>query len=286
MERKCQTPVEFMKALNLNSGVTDMSRESSHEQAHTSLSVYNRIAAEGLEELARPNQSIIWSSIAAGLAISFSVIMEASLRAKLPDTDYRHLIESFGYTSGFLIVILCRLQLFTENTITPVLPVLKRRDKETVLSMLRLWGICFLGNMVGAFLVALALRNIPMLSSDTYAAITSISEHVAELGFWESLAKGIPAGFLIAALVWMLPSSKGFEFWVILVMTYLIALGDFTHVIAGSVELFYLGLETPSRLLELINTNLFPTLLGNVIGGTGLFTLIAWAQVGAEMGKS
>lgn len=87
----------------------------------------------------------------------------------------------------------------------------------------------------------------------------------------------------VAALVWMLPSSKGFEFWVVLVVTGPIALDDFTHVIAGSVELFYLGLTTPSRLPTLIMTNLTPTIIGNIINGTGLFTLIAWAQVEAEM---
>ena len=83
-----------------------MSERILNTESISSVSIYNAISAEGLEELKRPNQSIFWLSIAAGLAISFLVITEASLGAKLPDTDYRHLIESLGYTSRFLIAAL------------------------------------------------------------------------------------------------------------------------------------------------------------------------------------
>lgn len=260
-----------------------MSNISKNGQHLDSLAVYRVISQEGLNELARPNQSIFWSSIAAGLAIAFSVIIEAALRAHLPDAPYRHLIESLGYTSGFVIVILCRLQLFTENTITPVLPVLKRRDRTIFMKTLRLWGVCFSGNMIGTFAIAAALFYLPVIDEDTKLAVTSLADHVAAISTSDSLARGIPAGFLIAALVWMLPSSKGSEFLVIVFMTYLIAIGDFTHVIAGSVELFYVGFGDMSRFPDLLVGNLLPTLIGNIVGGTGLFALIAWAQVEAEM---
>lgn len=266
-----------------NNATHETSREAHTTEPSEALSVYQLISQEGLNELARPSQSIFWSSIAAGLAISFSVIMEAAFRGHLPDTNYRHLIESVGYTSGFVIVILCRLQLFTENTITPVLPVLKHRDRPTLLKTSKLWAICFGGNMIGTLLIAAALFYIPLLSDPTQAAIQSLADHVADISARDSFTKAIPAGFLIAALVWMLPSAKGSEFWVIFFMTYLIALGDFTHVIAGSVELFYVGIANPSRLGDLFIGNLVPTLLGNILGGTGLFALIAWAQVEAEL---
>lgn len=276
--------------MNTQSPASETSSSNPHEaenvEHHLRLeakTVYAIISAEGEDELARPNQSIFWSSIAAGLAISFSVIIEAALRANLPDTPMRHVFENFGYTAGFLIVILCRLQLFTENTITPVLPVLKNRDMKTFNKTAVLWGVCFVGNMIGALIIALALNHVPMLSGEVMSAIDGLADHVAEITASHSLARGIPAGFLIAALVWMMPSSEGNEFWVIFFVTYLIALGDFTHVIAGSVELFYIGVADLSRMPDLIIGNLIPTLIGNVIGGTGLFALIAWAQVEAEM---
>ena len=61
--------------------------------------------------------------------------------------------------------------------------------------------------------------------------------------------KGIVAGWLIAALVWMLPSAEGTEIFVITLITYLIALGGFTHVVAGSAEALYLWLAGHDSLI-------------------------------------
>jgi len=71
----------------------------------------------------RPITSLWWSGVAAGLSISFSLLAQALLQAHLPDTSWRPLLTSLGYPVGFLIVVLARQQLFTENTITPVLPL-------------------------------------------------------------------------------------------------------------------------------------------------------------------
>jgi len=58
---------------------------------------------------------------------------------------------------------------------------------------------------------------------------------------------------LFAALVWMLPSAEGTEIFVITLITYLIALGGFTHVVAGSAEALYMwlaGQETFARVVR------------------------------------
>ena len=94
------------------------------------------------------------------------------------------------------------------------------------------------------------------------------------------------AGWLIAALVWMLPSAEGNEFLVITLMTYLIALGDFTHVIAGSAEVFYLLARGEIEVLPALFGFFLPTLTGNILGGTVLFGLLSYAQVRDELHSS
>ncbi len=44
----------------------------------------------------------------------------------LPDAKWRPLVDSLGYSLGFLFVILGRQQLFTENTLTAILPLARR----------------------------------------------------------------------------------------------------------------------------------------------------------------
>ncbi|MGB3626547.1 MAG: formate/nitrite transporter family protein, partial [Henriciella sp.] len=245
--------------------------------------VYEIIRQEGRSELSRPQASIWWSGIAAGIGISISLAMEAMLRVGLPDTEWRPVVESFGYTAGFLLVILGRLQLFTENTVTAVLPTLADPCRKTLVGTARLWGTVFLANMVGTAIAAAFLTFGKPLEPDVAAATLDISFHVAEWGAWETFIKALPAGFLIAALVWMLPTSEGGEVLVIAIMIYMIALGDFTHVIVGSVELFLVVFDGQFGLLPMAAFRWLPTLLGNVVGGTALFAVLAYAQVQEEL---
>ena len=97
------------------------------------------------------------------------------------------------------------------------------------------------------------------------------------------LVRAIPAGFFIAALVWMMPSSKENSFWLIVAMTYIIALGEFPHVIAGSTEAFLLVLAREMSIVAAMTDFIGPALVGNIIGGTGLFALLAYGQVKLEM---
>ena len=114
-------------------------------------------------------------------------------------------------------------------------------------------------------------------------AILGISREVAELGPIDTLLRSIPAGFFIAALVWMLPSAKGTEVFVIILFTWLIAAGDFTHVIAGSNEIFSLMLNGEMHILTAFIGHILPMLVGNVIGGTGLFAMLAYGQISQEV---
>ncbi len=99
----------------------------------------------------------------------------------------------------------------------------------------------------------------------------------------EMFVKGILAGWLIAALVWMLPSAEGTEIFIITLITYIIALGDFTHIIAGSVEAIYMCVIGEVGFGQAFGGFFIPTLLGNVAGGTVLFALISYAQVREEL---
>jgi len=241
--------------------------------------IYEVIRRDGEEELARTKRSLFWSGIAAGILISLSVLGEAVLRTHLPDTPGRYLIENLGYSLGFLAVIMGRMQLFTENTITTVLPVTRSPSWGSLGSMLRLWGIVLGANVMGAFAAAALFVFTPAIPSDIMPAIISLSEHAtgmpAAQGFW----RAIPAGVIVALIVWMLPQAAAAAFFLILTFTWLIAAGDFTHIVAGSVEMAVLVWLGQLGLIDALTGFFLPVLAGNIIGGTVIFTLVAWGQV-------
>jgi formate/nitrite transporter FocA (FNT family) len=247
------------------------------------VSVYEIIQREGSGELVRGLPALWWSGLAAGIAIGFSVLAEAMLAAYLPDLEWKPLVANLGYSVGFLIVILGRQQLFTENTLTAVLPVVRRWKFGWFLALLRLWSIVLAANLVGCLLFALFFACGGVLSDKIDQGVIEIGRHLMTNAPSEMLLKGIVAGWLIAALVWMLPSAEGSEFIVITLMTYLIALGDFTHVIAGSAEVFYLLAKDFVTPQDAVFRFFLPTLIGNILGGTVLFGLLSYAQVRDEL---
>lgn len=245
--------------------------------------IYEVIRREGDEEMARPKRSLIWSGIAAGVMISLSVLGEAIFRTYLPDTPSRYLIENLGYSLGFLAVILGRMQLFTENTITTVLPVMMARTWVAFGCMMRLWAIVLTANVVGAFVVAALFVFTPAISPEVLESVIALSHHATGMGANDAFWRAIPAGVIVALIVWMMPQLGAGKFFVILTFTWLIAAGDFTHIVAGSVEmavLVWLGDITAGTA---IGGFFVPVLAGNIIGGTVIFTLMAWGQVRDEL---
>lgn len=245
--------------------------------------IYEVVRRLGEEEMERPLVSLWWSGVAAGLSISFSVLAEGILRQHLPDAPWRVLVVSLGYSVGFLIVVLGRQQLFTESNITVVLPVLKELTLDNVWRMSRLWAIVLIANLAGTLFAAVFSTYFPVVPQGLYDAMLAISREMAQLSWWQMSFHGVTSGFLIAAMVWMLPTAESAKVPVITLMTWMIAVGGFTHVIAGSVEAYLLVLAGDWEWWRFITGFLVPVLIGNLVGGTALFGLISYAQVMEEI---
>lgn len=265
-------------------GATEREVEDIEERSRLRAPViYEIVRREGETEMARPAVSLWWSGVAAGLSISFSLLVEAALYIHLPDTPWRPLVTGFGYPFGFVIVVLGRQQLFTENTVTVVLPVAAEFTLENLRGLARMWSIVFAANTAGTLAAAVFCNFAPVLSPELRAAMLTISAEMMQNGIVEMFFKGISAGFLIAAMVWLIPSAEGTQFHIVTAVTYVIAIGGFTHIVAGSVEAFLLVLHGQLGVGQMIVGFTIPVLVGNVVGGTALFAVLSYAQVMHEM---
>ena len=94
--------------------------------------IHEAIRADGEADLLRPTSALVSSALAAGLAMGFSLFVPGLIRSHAPDAPWRPLLTTLGYPVGFLLVILGRQQLFTQITLTVVLPLLARRDARTL----------------------------------------------------------------------------------------------------------------------------------------------------------
>jgi formate/nitrite transporter FocA (FNT family) len=265
-------------------GSSPKEREAIEAQSRPNAAlIHETIRAEGISELERPASALFISGIAGGLSMGFSLLVEGLLEAHIPDTSWRPLLSKLGYTIGFLIVVLGRQQLFTENTLTPILPLLHNRDARTLVDVLRLWSLVLIANITGTAAIAAVLVHASIFDPEVHMAFERISQPALAGAFGETTLRAIFAGWLIALMVWLLPAAENARPTIIIIVTYVISLGGFTHIIAGSVDAFYLVQTGAIDLADYLTRFFVPTLLGNVIGGVSLVAALNYGQVASEI---
>jgi formate-nitrite transporter family protein len=250
------------------------------------LVIHEIVRDQGEEELERSFGGLAWSGIAAGLSIGFSFLTQATLQARLPDVPWRSLVSGFGYSVGFLIVILGRQQLFTETTLTAVIPVLTRRDSRTFVLALRVWVVVLAANLAATWVFA-AITAVPdVFPSATTQAMVEISAHTMEGPFWRTVLTGGSAGWLIGLMVWLLPSVHTGRTPIIILLTYVIAICQFPHIVAGSAEAAFRVFAGHATVGDYVFRFLVPVFLGNAGGGTILAALLNHAPLVGELTKT
>lgn len=245
--------------------------------------IYEIVRRYGEDEMARPAISLWWSGLAAGLSMSFSLLAQAILTLHLPHADWQRLVAALGYPVGFVMVVLSRQQLFTENTITVVLPVIAQPSARNFGRAARMWGIVLAANLAGTLLAALLTTFAPVVSPELRGSMLQVSREALQYDWLDMGFRAVTSGFLMAAMVWLIPAAEGAQFYVIVLMTYLIGVGDFAHIIAGSMEAFLLVVNGELGVGAMLLGFGLPVLAGNIVGGTVLFAMLSYAQVMKEI---
>jgi formate-nitrite transporter family protein len=255
--------------------------EADERSSTTAKVVHEAIRLEGTEELERPSSSVGWSGMAAGLTMGCSMIGEGLLQSHLPDAPWRELVASLGYCLGFLFVTMARQQLFTETTLTVMLPVLHKT--HAISDVVRYWAIVFAANIVATILFAAAVSIPGVFQPDALHSFAELGHRAVEPGFSGVLIKAVFAGWLIALMVWLLPAAASARFFIIVAVTWLIGVAKFSHVIAGSVEGAFASMQGAIGWDRYLLGFLLPAFIGNSIGGVVFVALLNHAQVKEEI---
>jgi formate/nitrite transporter FocA (FNT family) len=241
--------------------------------------IYRSVRQDGEFALQQSSAELMWSGLAAGLSMGFSLIAEGLLKAHLPDATWTPLVSKFGYAAGFLIVILGRQQLFTEQTLTAILPLLARNNPVGTLSnVARLWILVLLANLAGTAIISGATALTPAFSPENREAFSQIGQAAMSHTFLTTLVRGIYAGYVIAVMVWLLPGAEAARLWIVVLLAYLVGVGEFSHIIAGSSECLYVVFTGERTFFDYVAFFLTPTLIGNAVGGVVFVAALAHAQ--------
>jgi formate-nitrite transporter family protein len=275
--------------------MTGTDRDQKHKEEHTQEEkaeehtlpegelIYRAVRKDGDHALALPWQDLAWSGLAAGISMGFSFATEGLLKSHLPSANWAPLVAKFGYSVGFLIVVLGRQQLFTEQTLTAILPLLSRNRPEGVVANVgRMWAVVLAANLLGTAAFAAVTTWTPAFPENVHAEFSRIGNEALTYGFTATLVRAVYAGFLIATMIWLLPGAGASRLWIVVLLTYVVGIGGFAHIIAGSAECLYVVFVRERAFSEYVLGFLVPAFLGNTIGGVALVAALAHAQHAPE----
>ncbi len=248
----------------------DLSRPSAHE-------IYRQVEKNAKEELKRSTVSLALSGFTGGIFMGLSALGVGLALARLGGSHNAFMVSRMFYPLGFIVVILGRSQLFTENTLYPVALVLT--DPRQIWNTLRLWITVLPSNVLGALTFAALAGLTHSMPAEVVQAIAglglaAVNQPVGAI-FWS----GVVAGWIIATAAWLVSGSHSItgSVMVIWALTFVVGLGNFAHCIATSGEIFTAVLT--HQLPWAAYSRWFgPAVAGNICGGVVMVTLLEYGQ--------
>ncbi|NJK80394.1 MAG: formate/nitrite transporter family protein [Chloroflexaceae bacterium] len=241
---------------------------------------------EELTQLSRPSSGLLISGLSAGLDVGFSLLLMAIMYTLtvdvIPEAGLDILIANM-YSVGFIFVILGRSELFTEHTTLAFLPVLSRH--ASLRSLLRLWGLIYSSNLVGAAIFALIASFVgPALGIIEPRAFAAIARPMVEPEWWVILVSGTLAGWLMGLLSWLVTASRDTISQIVIVwlVTTAIGLAHLHHSIVGTVEVLAAIFSQQGVTWGEFGHFLLWTTLGNVLGGLVFVALIKYGHASQQ----
>ena len=245
--------------------------------------IARRASGIGRERLDRTALDILITSAIGGLEVSLGALAAmtvtgAALQA-FPELPFPAALAlgSVVFPVGFVLVILGRSELFTENFLIPVIAVARRQ--RPLRRLVRLWGLSWLGNLFGCALMALLLAVPEAVDPSILDGYRAYSDHKLAVPMMGVFVSAVLAGITMTALTWLLLALRNAvdRILAIIGVGYLIFAANLSHSIVGSSELFVGFRLTGHSLTDVIGWLLVAT-AGNLVGGVGFVTLFRFVQ--------
>lgn len=268
--------------LNKNKPTEIQEVQDSSSRPKSASKIFLEQVEEGKAEHKRSSRNLLMSSVAGGMEVGFSLlllgIIHTTFSGQLSD-DYLKWILAAGYPIGFIFVIIGRSELFTEHTNLAFVPVLN--GSVGIKSLFRVWGIVFLGNLMGGYVVSFLLTLLgPSMGIITEEAFYKLAFKLVDHSYGTILISSITAGWLMGLLSWLVSSSQETisRILMVFIITALIGLGGLHHSIVGSIEVFAGLLVSDITFAQYGHFQLWST-IGNLIGGVFFVSLLKFSTI-------
>jgi formate/nitrite transporter FocA (FNT family) len=260
----------------------DQPLEEAQKSYHT---VLEQQVTEATEELQRTAAGLLLSSLSAGMDLGFGPFLMAvalTLVGEAWSHQASQLLVANAYAVGFIFVVIGRSTLFTERTMSAVLPVLD--GKARLADLLRLWTFALVGNLVGVVIIAAIIGLFgPLLGVVRPSALAEIADKLIRHPWWVMLLSGVLAGWLMGLMTWLVTAARDTTGQILAVWMTAFILGfiGLHHSIAGSIEILMALFAGAGPAAADFGKFILWAVLGNVVGGSCFVALLKFGHVRA-----
>ena len=209
-------------------------------------------------------------SMMAGAFIGVGVLLAFTIGGQLDGAAYTKVVMGLSFGVALSLVVMAGAELFTGNNMVMFAGYLKKT--VSLGEVLKLWLICWIGNLVGAILLAFIYNATGLYTDATLTAMTNTAAMKMTAGFIPLLTRGMLCNMLVCLAVWCGFRSKSESGKLIMVFWCIVAFftTGFEHSIANMTLLTLALINNGGN--EAITMggywfNLLTVTVGNMIGG-------------------
>lgn len=230
--------------------------------------IANLVEAAGVAKTHLAMSQTLALAILAGSFIAFGGAAYTMVMTGVDPIGPMRFLGGLVFSLGLILVIVGGAELFTGNALM-IMAAVDR--KITLRALLRNWGLVYIGNLVGALALAIAMGLTGLLDGPMGATAAKIAESKASLTAIEALMRGALCNALVCLAVWLTFAARtavGKIMAILWPISAFVLLG-FEHSIAN-MYLLPQGMIAGAEVSAMaILNNLFWVTLGNIAGGAG-----------------
>lgn len=227
-------------------------------------------------------------SIMAGGFITIGALFSTLIAAGTENEGVKRLLEGFGFSAGFFLVVLSGALLFTEVNVELPATLLGRRHRHRNFpalrtSILKLWVLAAIGNMVGAFAIGATIiyvsdygPEVETLMDEIVATKMRFREVGGAEGFFQAVLSGVIANWLVGMAAFLATMGRTIigKYIPVLVTVMAFVAGGFLHSPANMAYLSMIqALGTGPGWGDGLFWAVLPAAIGNIIGAFFLVAL-------------
>lgn len=261
------------------------------QQLYEPEEIVEQAAGEGSQRLSREGRDIFITAVIGGVEVSLGglaamTVLGSSMKA-IPSLGLYGGLALAGliFPVGFFFVIMGRSELYTENFLIPVVAILQRQQPLRTLGPL--WGMAWLGNMLGCALMALIVSVPEAIGKPIIAGYAAYADYKLSLSPLGVLFSALLAGMTMTVLTWLLialrhPLARITALWA---AGYVLFATNMSHTVVGAALIFVGTLPSHHTWLETAIWVALTT-IGNTVGGVAVVTFFRYSQFRAKKGKN